>query len=69
MKKAVVPLSRFSFAQKLDLMEELWADLAKDDKNFESPAWHGAILKEREEAYKTGKMKSSDWEEVKKRHN
>ncbi len=67
MKKVVLPLSRLSFAQKLDLMEELWAELIKDEKKLASPAWHGDVLKEREEAYAAGKLTASDWEQAKKR--
>jgi len=67
MKKAALPLARLSFSQKLDLMETLWADLAKDEKKLESPAWHGAVLKERGAAYAAGKLAASDWEQAKKR--
>jgi putative addiction module component (TIGR02574 family) len=67
MKKAALPLARLSFSQKLDLMETLWADLAKDEKKLESPAWHGAVLKERGTAYAAGKLAVSDWEQAKKR--
>ncbi len=67
MKKVALPLSRLSFAQKLDLMEELWADLIKDEKKMESPAWHSSVLKEREAAYAAGKLTVSDWEHAKKR--
>lgn len=67
MKKVSLPLASMSFAQKLDLMETLWADLARDDEKFESPAWHSAVLKEREEAYTAGKLTVSDWGEAKKR--
>jgi putative addiction module component (TIGR02574 family) len=67
MKKVALPLSRLSFSQKLDLMETLWADLARDEKKLESPAWHGAVLKERAEAYAAGKLAVSDWEQAKKR--
>jgi hypothetical protein len=40
-KKVVLPLAGLSFSQKLDLMETLWADLARDEKKLESPclAW------------------------------
>ena len=48
-------------------METLWADLARDEKKLESPAWHGAVLKEREAAYTAGKLTVSDWEQAKKR--
>lgn len=67
MKKAALPLSRLSFAQKLDLMETLWENLIRDEKKLESPAWHGSVLKEREEAYAAGKLIASDWGEAKKR--
>jgi putative addiction module component (TIGR02574 family) len=67
MKKVALPVSRLSLAQKLDLMEELWADLVKDEKKLESPAWHGEILKERGVAYSAGKLTTSDWEQAKKR--
>lgn len=67
MKKVALPLSRLSFSQKLDLMETLWADLIRDEKRLESPAWHGAVLKEREAAYASGKLQVADWEEAKKR--
>lgn len=67
MKKAVLPLARLSFSQKLDLMETLWSDLARDEKKLESPAWHGAVLKEREATYAAGKLTASDWGQAKKR--
>ena len=67
MKKVTFPLTRLSFSQKLDLMETLWADLIRDEKKLESPAWHDAILKERQEAYADGKLAVSDWEQAKKR--
>ncbi len=67
MKKLALPLARLSFSQKLDLMETLWADLAGDEKKLESPAWHGALLKERGAAYAAGKLTASDWEQAKKR--
>ena len=47
-------------------METLWADLSKDEKKLESPAWHGAVLKERGVAYAAGKLTTSDWEQAKK---
>jgi hypothetical protein len=63
----VLPISRLSLAQKLDLMETFWADLTRGEKELESPAWHGTILKDREKALKAGKVTVSDWEQAKKR--
>lgn len=67
MEKVDIPLSQLSFAQKLHLMETLWADLTKDEKTFKSPAWHKTILKDREKALEAGKVTVTDWEQAKKR--
>jgi len=60
-------VSRLSLAQKLDLMETLWAALSRDDNKLESPAWHKTVLEDREDAFKAGRVSGSDWEEAKKR--
>lgn len=67
MERVELPISELSLAQKLDLMEALWADLSRDDKNLESPAWHKEILEDRWKAFEAGKISASDWEEAKKR--
>jgi putative addiction module component (TIGR02574 family) len=66
-KRVELPLSRLSLAQKLDLMETLWADLTRDETKLESPAWHKTILEDREKALRAGKVTVSDWEQAKKR--
>lgn len=67
MKRVDLTLSELSFAQKLELMETLWADLTRDEKQLKSPAWHETVLKDREEAFAAGKVAVSDWEQTKKR--
>lgn len=67
MERVELPLAEYSFEQKLDLLETLWDDLAKNDTVFKSPAWHEEILKERQQALSSGEIKVSDWEEAKKR--
>jgi len=66
-KKVDLPISRLSLAQKLDLMETLWADFSRDEEKLESPAWHKAVLEDREAALRAGKVTASDWEHAKKR--
>jgi putative addiction module component (TIGR02574 family) len=61
------PIAELSFTQKLDLMEMLWADMAANEKNMESPDWHDAILKDRSVALDAGKITVSDWETAKER--
>ncbi|MBI2265379.1 MAG: addiction module protein [Armatimonadetes bacterium] len=67
MERANLPLSHLSFAQKLDLMETLWADLSQDEGKLKSPEWHEAVLKDRQEAFAAGKAVISDWEQAKKK--
>ncbi len=67
MKRAELSLTQFSFEEKLNLMEVLWADLARDETKLKSPAWHETVLKDREEAFAAGKVSVSDWEQAKKR--
>lgn len=67
MKVVELPLSKLSQAQKLQLMESLWADLTRDGKKLKSPAWHEEVLEDRQEAFASGKISSQDWEKAKKR--
>jgi hypothetical protein len=60
-------LQNFQLPRSLDLMETLWADLTRDENKFKSPAWHETVLRDREEAFATGKVSLSDWEQAKKR--
>jgi putative addiction module component (TIGR02574 family) len=64
-----VPIAQFSFTRKLDLMEMLWADMAGNETKLASPAWHAAILNDREAALNAGKVTVSSWEEAKERIN
>lgn len=67
MERVDLPLTKLTLAQKLDLMEAIWEDLAKHDSTLESPYWHEQVLKDREQALATGKASVSGWEEAKDR--
>jgi len=67
MKAAAISLSKLSFSQKLQLLENLWADLVRTEKKLKSPEWHEDVLNDREEALTNGKVEVSDWEQAKKR--
>ncbi|HEV7927413.1 MAG TPA: addiction module protein, partial [Verrucomicrobiae bacterium] len=43
-----------TIAEKLRMMEALWSDLTRDEKRFESPEWHGEVLRERAARVKQG---------------
>ena len=62
-----LPIKRMSRADKLRAMEALWADLSRDEAEFESPGWHGVLLRETEQLVRDGKAKFSDWQTAKRR--
>jgi hypothetical protein len=61
-----LPLEKITVAEKIRLMEMLWKDLTRDDAQFESPKWHGDILRERARRVKQGKESFIDWETAKR---
>lgn len=67
MERVDLVLSKLTLAQKLDLMEAIWEDLAKHENSLESPRWHEQVLRDREEALAAGKAEVSDWEDAKDR--
>jgi len=62
---AVLPLDQMTTEEKLRAMEVLWADLSRNAENFESPAWHGNVLRERDQRVAEGKESFIDWDEAK----
>ena len=61
------PIAQLSFSQKLNLMETLWADMTGSETVLESPAWHGAILNDREAALEAREITISSWADAKER--
>jgi hypothetical protein len=62
MKVSLVEMTR---QEKLDLLEDLWADIAKDSDLYESPAWHADELSETAQRVAAGKENFVDWETAK----
>lgn len=61
-----LPLDKMTTAEKLRVMETIWADLSRNEADIESPGWHGDVLREREAKYLSGEEKPVDWEIAKK---
>lgn len=59
-------LRKLSRAEKLEIIEVLWSDLAADDQTIESPAWHGEELRKTEVDFAAGRIEAVDWEDAKK---
>lgn len=60
-----LPLKDMTTADKLRVMEELWADLSHDESKEPSPSWHEEVLKEREAKINSGEENFLDWETTK----
>jgi hypothetical protein len=60
-------IQRMPRAEKLKLMEVLWADLSRDEALVESPAWHAEELRKTQARVAAGQEEIVDWEEGKKR--
>jgi hypothetical protein len=61
-----LPLHEMSREEKLRIMEALWEDLSRDEKSFESPAWHQRALEETEARIRGGQEKPLEWTAAKK---
>ncbi len=57
-----LPLSKMTLADKLEVMELLWADISRQPAELPSPAWHRDILDERRRLVAEGKLRFLDWE-------
>ena len=61
-----LPLDQMTTEEKRQAMEALWADLTRNDEQFESPGWHKQVLQEREQRIESGQESFIDWEVAKK---
>jgi len=72
MKPVELPLGQMTVSEKLHVIETVWADLVRDEKQIESPEWHFQELHDREQRLQAGTEKTLDWdaakEELRKRH-
>jgi hypothetical protein len=58
----VLPLETMTFAEKLEAMELLWADLSRQPAAMPSPQWHREVLQERRRRAADGTLKFLDWD-------
>ena len=60
-------LKQMSLSEKLGLMEALWDDLSRAEKDMPPAEWHKDLLDERERQVKGGSAKFRSWAGAKKR--
>ncbi len=61
-----IPLEQMSVEDKLQAIEEIWADLAGTPESIPSPAWHADVLRAREKRISEGTSHFLDLAEAKK---
>lgn len=60
-----LPLNQMTTEEKLQALEAIWKDLCRSTEDVPSPAWHGDVLRAREERAKAGVSQYVDWEKAK----
>ena len=61
-----IPLEQMSVEDKLQAIEEIWANLAGTPENIVPPSWHTDVLRGREERISEGRSHFLDIAEAKK---
>jgi hypothetical protein len=62
----VLDIGRLTRAQKLRAMEELWTDLSRAEEQYQTPEWHGDVLRDRERAVEANTDGFIPWEDAKR---
>jgi hypothetical protein len=60
-----LPLSQMSVREKMDLIEQIFADLSKDEDGIPLQDWHAEVLEERQAKIERGEETFTDWETAK----
>ena len=60
-----LPLDSMTTSEKLEALEAIWAHLSRSPSEISSPAWHGELLKAREEEVVGDGNQFTDWSEAK----
>ncbi|AHF90142.1 addiction module antitoxin RelB [Opitutaceae bacterium TAV5] len=64
--KLTLPLAEMTLPEKINAMEEIWADISKTEREYSPPDWHGQILEERRRLAQSGEVGFTDWETAKR---
>jgi len=59
--KPTIPLDEMTTAEKLQAIEEIWAELQRLPEELPSPGWHADVLAARERGVQEGTSRLSDW--------
>ena len=59
-----LPRDQMSFADKLQAMELLWAELSKAPEQLHAPDWHRDVLRQRSSQTAEGTVEFLDWDDA-----
>ena len=59
-------IGKMTQEEKLHAMDMLWTSIIASSDEFEPPAWHEAVLKERRRQVESGEAQFLPWEDVKR---
>lgn len=65
--RLAIPLDEMTTVEKLQAIEELWADLQRVPEEVPSPGWHADVLAARERRVHDGTSRFSEWSTAKDR--
>lgn len=65
--KLTIPLDEMTTVEKLQTIEEIWADLQRAPEELPPPIWHADVLAAREHRVREGTARFSDWGRAKAR--
>jgi len=60
-------ISQLSVPEKIQLVEDLWDDIAAHPESLPMPEWQKTELDQRKSEHKNNPSAASNWEDVKKR--
>jgi len=63
---ATLPLKEMSLNEKFMAIEIIWDDICHNSADFPSPAWHEAVLMERDAKIASGEDELLDWDVAKR---
>jgi len=61
----IAEIKTMSTIGRLQVMEELWDSLSHEEKECESPDWHGSVLEERKKKIEKGEGEFISLEKLK----
>ncbi|MBE0637077.1 MAG: addiction module protein [Bacteroidales bacterium] len=67
-KQQIESLQKLTWAEKFDLIQLLWTDIASENERLDIPEDHKKILRQRLDRIDRGDAKFKRWEEIRSKY-